>query len=262
MILNRISTNSDMEEKTMNTKMILGFLLISAVALSACAPQQITVSPQPERNALSVSGHGEIEVNPDKAELTLAFVTNATTAREAQDKNRLLSSVVIEALKGAGVKKDDIETTYYDLHQLWGYNYKTGERLDQGYELEHRIKVTTINLEEVGSLIDLSIKSGTNRVEAIQFGLTKPMEKQVKSEALAKAAQEATAKAQSIAANVGVSLGKVMRASESAYYNPVTPSYGKEFAAMSTSAADLPPTQIGPQKLTVTATVSLEYEIR
>ena len=204
----------------MDTKMILGFLLVGAVMLSACAPQQITVSPQPERNTLSVSGEGQLEVNPDKASITLAFVTNATTAKEAQDKNRAMSNAVVDALKGAGVKNEEIETIYYDLHQLWGWNQKTGERFDQGYELEHRMKITTTNLESVGNIIDLSIRSGANRVDSIEFGLTKPMERQAKGEALAKAAQEAAAKAQSIAANVGVNIGKVMRVSESAYYNP------------------------------------------
>lgn len=247
----------------MNTKMIMGFLLVGAVMLSACAPQQITVTPQPERNTLSVSGQGEIEVNPDKAEVTLAFVTNASTAQEAQEKNRALSSTVVEALTGAGVKKDDIETVYYDLHQLWGWNQKTGERFDQGYELEHRMKITTTNLDGVGNLIDLAIKSGANRVDTIEFGLTRPTEKQVKGEALAKAAQEAASKAQSIAANVGVNIGKVMRVSESAYYNPVVPSFRKEMMASAAyDSAVAPPTPIGPQKLTVTATVSLDYEIR
>lgn len=246
----------------MDTKMILGFLLVGAVMLSACAPQQITVSPQPERNTLSVNGEGQLEVNPDKASITLAFVTNSSTAKDAQDKNRVMSNAVIDALIGAGVKKDEIETVYYDLHQLWGWNQKTGERFDQGYELEHRIKVTTTNLEIVGNLIDLSIKSGANRVESIEFGLTKPMERQVKGEALAKAAQEAAAKAQSIAANVGVNLGKVMRVSESAYYNPIMPSYRKEMMASAAYDSAPSPTPISPQKLTVTATVSLDYEIR
>ncbi|MEK6960564.1 MAG: SIMPL domain-containing protein [Nanoarchaeota archaeon] len=247
----------------MDTKMILGFLLVGAVMLSACAPQQITVSPQPERNTLSVSGEGQLEVNPDKASITLAFVTNATTAKEAQDKNRAMSNAVVDALKGAGVKNEEIETIYYDLHQLWGWNQKTGERFDQGYELEHRMKITTTNLESVGNIIDLSIRSGANRVDSIEFGLTKPMERQAKGEALAKAAQEAAAKAQSIAANVGVNIGKVMRVSESAYYNPVVPSYRKEMmAAAAYDSAGAAPTPIGPQKLTVTATVSLDYEIR
>lgn len=248
----------------MEIRTILGFLIVGALLVTACVPQQITVSPQPEKNTLSVSGEGELEVNPDKAGITLAFVTNASTAKEAQEKNRVLSSAVVDALKGAGVKSEEIETVYYDMHQLWGWNQKTGERFDQGYELEHRIKLTITNLDSVGDMIDLSVKSGANRVESIEFGLTKPMEKQVKGEALAKAAQEATAKAQSIAANVGVNLGRVMHVSETAFYNPVVPSYRKMYMAESTGAADMavPPTPIGPQKLTVTATVSLDYEIK
>ena len=246
----------------MNSRIIIGVLLVAAVLITACAPQQITVNNQPERNMLSVSGEGRIDVNPNKAELVIATQTNASTAKEAQFKNRELSNAVIEALKGAGVKAEEIETLDYDLSPLYDWNSKTGERMDKGFQLVHRTKVTTQNLEIAGSLIDLAVQSGANRVDSITFGLTKTAEKQAKGEALAQAAQEATSKAQSIAANVGVTLGKVAKVSENANYQPYYQRF-ESYGAKSMMADAAPqPTDVSPKKVTVSATISLDYEIK
>lgn len=254
--------NINRRTNTMNRLHIIGILLVAALLLSACAPQQITVNSQPEKDLLSVSGEGQIDAQPDKAELVIATQTNASTAKEAQAKNREITNAVISSLKGAGVKAEDIETMDYDLQPVYDWNPKTGERVDKGYQLVQRTKVTTQNLEMVGPLIDLVVQSGTNRVDSISFGLTKAAEKQAKSEALAQAAQEAANKAQSIAANVGVSLGKVAKVSESASYQPYYPRF-EMYAAKGMMADAAPaPTAVSPKKVTVSATVNLDYEIR
>ena len=239
----------------------LCFLVISAILVTACAPQNITLTSQPERNVLSVSGEGQFDVNPDKVELLFSIVTNSSTALDAQSKNRVLSNDVVKALTDAGIKPEDIETQDYDLHPLYAYREKTGERIDQGYELEHRMKVTSKKIEEGGSLADTAVKVGANRVESISFGLTHELERQAKTEALTRASKEASVKAQAVAGSIAITLGKVVKASESASYENYFPPYAALYAKDSIGAAPSP-TMVSPKKLTVRATVNLDYEIK
>lgn len=244
----------------MDYKHVIGFIMAFSVLLAACT-QQITVSPQPEQHTLSVSGQGQLDVNPDKAEVTFSVVTNASTAQEAQSLNRERSNAIIKTLTGQGLKEEDLESIDYDLHRLYGWREKTGERTDLGYEVVHRVKATTTQLERVGPLVDLGVSSGANQVDSISFGLTRMLEQQAKSEALTKASQEASSKAQGIAATLRINLGKITRASESASYIPYYPPYaGRALEADYLSKA-AEPTIINPKKLTVQASVSLEYEI-
>lgn len=242
----------------MTLKSLISLIIIATLFVSACT-QQITVTPQPERNTLSVSGEGILDVNPDKAEITISIVTNSSTAQTTQHDNRERSNRIINALLGSGVKQEDIETMDYDLQHLYGWRDKTGERVDQGYQLSHRIKITTTNLEQAGALVDLAINSGANQVDSISFGLTRSLEEQVKTQALAKASQEAARKAQAIASNIQVTLGKIVKASESAEYQPYYAPAGRMYAS---EGAAPEPSIISPQKLSVRATVAIEYEIK
>jgi len=247
----------------MNTKLITAFFLIAALLLASCT-SQVTVNNQPERDKLSISGQGEVRVDPNKAELTIAFYTNASTAKEAQDRNKQISNSVLDSLKAMGVKKEDIETISYDLQKFYDWNPKTGERVDKGYELTHSVKVTTTNLDSVGTLVDTVVASGGNRVDGVAYGLTPEAEKAAKDQALAKAGKVATDKAASMARTIGLNLGKIIQASENTNYQPYYPPMAKYMSGRGAEdmIAASAPTQITPGKLTVTAYVNLDYELK
>ena len=210
------------------------------------------------RNTLSVSGNAQITVSPDEAYVYISVITNATTAKAAQDENRKTANDVIAALKQLGITGDNIETTTYNLQKLTEWVDKEGKSVDNGYTLTHTLKVTTGDVEGVGKLVDAAVGAGANGVEQIDFGLTKASEKNVRDQALLNATTVAREKAERMAQAAGVKLVKVINVYESNYY--YTPfEYNVRSNAADYAAAA--PSQITPQKVDVSSSVQVIYEI-
>jgi uncharacterized protein YggE len=231
---------------------VIGLVLVSCLLVLS--------TKENTKDTLSVSGMAELTVAPDKAEIYLNVVTLAPTANKAQADNKEISAKVIAALKTAGVKDTDIETSNYYLNKKQDWNSKEQTYEDKGYELTHTIKVTTTSVDAAGELVDKAISAGANGVERVSFGLTKELEKKVREEALAKATIAAKEKAISIAQNSEVKLGKISSIQESNfYYQPfeanVRNTYAKEASDVMGGSI------IAPQKVDVSSSIQISYKI-
>ena len=204
-------------------------------------------------------------VDPNKAEVYVKILTLEKTAQESKNKNSQISGNVIKALKKEGVKDKDIETSQffispkYDYEEIVEPNLRKSKQILIGYEVTNVLKVTTQDLEKAGKLIDADVDSGANDIERVSFGLTKEKEKEIKQQAMIMASNDAKEKAVALATNLEVSLLKPISISESSfYYQPF------EFrgALMEKSAPMAADTVISPQKLDVSASVQLVYEIK
>ena len=120
-------------------------------------------------SVVSVTGSASVSVMPDKADIFVKIVSLEDNAAKAQSVNAEITNRVIAALKGAGVKEEDIETSSFRLYQKqkWNEEEKTYETV--GYEVTHILKVETLNVEEVGDLVDTAVEAGANGVDRISF---------------------------------------------------------------------------------------------
>jgi uncharacterized protein len=239
-------------EKYISLVAIIGLVLVSSFVVLGPADKV--------EESLSVSGSAELTVAPDKAEIYLNVITLTPTASQSQVDNKAISTKVIEALKQAGVKETDIETSNYYLNKKQDWNPEKQDNEDKGYELIHTIKVTTTSVDSAGELVDQAIAAGANGVERVSFGLTKELEKQVRADALSKATVAAKEKAANIAQASGVRLGKITSIQESNfYYLPfeanVRNAYGEGANDMAGSSI------ISPQKVEVTSSIQMAFEI-
>ncbi|MBI2653681.1 SIMPL domain-containing protein [Candidatus Woesearchaeota archaeon] len=220
-----------------------------------------------QRETVSVSGTSTLTVDPNKAEVYVRIVTLEKTAQEAKNRNSEISKKVTDALKKLGVKDKEIETSQFNIYPKYDYeevidiNVRKSKQVLLGYEVIHVLKVTTQDLEKVGKIIDASVDSDANDIDRISFGLTKEKGKEVKQQAMILASNDAKEKAVALVTNLGVSLGKPVSISESSfYYMPFDVAY--KVAAMAREEAPAPSTVVSPQKLDVSASVQLVYEIR
>jgi len=222
---------------------------------------QIQQPQDPQHNTLSVSGSSQITVAPDRAIAYVSIVTeDKKVAKNAQDKNRDISNAVINALKAWGVNASDIETETYSLEKIQEWESVKNKYVDNGYRLTHTLKVTTGKINDMGSLVDLCVNAGANGIDRITFDLSKESEKNARDAALIKATQVAVEKGQNLASTAGVKLGKVMSVYEQNYY--YTPFEFNTKNAMGSSDAGAPaPTSISPQKVEVSSSVQLVFEI-
>ncbi len=249
-----------MEQKSiLLTMLVIGLVVTSVILAINMKTGEIVVSGagEQQRNTITVSGNGKVSTQPDKAELYVKIITEGTTATAAKDANSKISEQVIDAMKNSGVAKSDMETSYYYLNKKQEWDDDKKKYVDVGYEVNHVLKVTTKDLDKVGNLLDTAVNAGANGIDSVVFDLTDEKRKEVSSEALKISSRNAENKARSIADSVGVKLGKIIAITESEFnYMPYRVSnvlYEKAEAA--------PATEILPQTLEVTATVSLVYEI-
>ncbi len=246
------------KDRNILTIILLLGLILTLLILASNTKKTIVVSGQDVRNTISVSGSSELSVEPDKAEIYVNIETTKETAKEAKDENARVSKKVTDALKKAGIKRDDIETTQFRINPKYEYSRAKSEFI--GYTVTHVLKVTTTNIDKVGDFIDTAVDNGATRINSIGFTLTDKKQKEMKGEAMIRASQEAREKAEALATNLGVRLGKITSVSESSFnYIPfVSRSFAMAEAAIEAPVA----TGISPEDVTIRATVNVAFEIK
>ncbi len=236
--------------------MIVGIIFLATV-LAACT---ITVQqPSAEReNVISVTGTSQFKVAPDQATVYLQVETNASTVKEAQDKNSIIMGAVQNALLRAGLDSRNMETVYYNVYPNTYWDYERQRQIEAGYKVSHSLKITTDEIKKVGTYIQVGVDAGATGVNSISFELSKTAEKDAKNEALKRAVQDAKSKAEALAEGIDKRLGKVVSVSINEYYAyPVM----RGAVAMAEWMDKAVPPPIAPQELDVSASVQVVFEI-
>jgi len=239
-----------------NKDMLIGGLVLGIIIIAILLAGDASIERQ---NTLTSSGSAEITTEPDKAEIFVMIETIELTAEQSKDKNAELSDRVIEALKTLGINEEGIESTSFNLYRKERYISYDREPVFEGYALEHVIKITTTNIEETGTIVDTAVNNGANAIQGVTFTLTKEKEKEVKAQALEKAAGEAKEKANALAKSLNVKLGDIQSVSESQFYFRPFAAQGVAYDAVEEAALN---TKIIAGDVDVSATVTIIYKIK
>ena len=192
---------------------------------------------------------------PDVANLSLQVETHAATAEECSSKNAALAQKVVRELRDKLAGKGTVETGDYSLNPEYNEPGPRERPVITGYTAQNTITVETTELMLLGSLIDGAISAGANRINYLNFGLRD--DTKAREEAIANASKDAQAQAQALAASLNVKLKRVVKASTIPESRPILPMARMSAMAMNASA----PTPIEASQISVSATVSLTYEI-
>ena len=216
-----------------------------------------TIVSNPQKDTITASGTYEMEIMPDKAEIYFAVTTNNTDAKAAQQANSLIANKIIESLKKYG----KVETSGYNMYQTQDCQWTRDVSVcSKYYQVQNRVKLEVLDLQKVGDAIDAATAAGANNIDSLQFMLTKDLEKQVRSQAMSQAAQNAKEKAIVLANSLNIKLGKFVSVSESSY-NAVLYRMDYAMSSKEMAGAAVAPTPIEPGKVNVQATVTVAYEI-
>jgi len=240
-------------------KKMIALMMVVLALLTACETRVVMEQPGAQANALTVQGSTEFEAAPDIAKVRFRVETQSLTAQDAQNKNRGIANAVHDALVRAGVRESELETTDYHVEKVQEWDPTGQKMVDKGYRASNAFVVSTKQLDQVGSLLDVGVQAGANNVESITFQLSDAKQKEVKTEALRRAAQNAREKAEALAEGTNVRLGKVKSVSENSYV--VLPYARYDVMAMKSEGAMAPPTPISPESVKVSAQVSVSYEV-
>jgi uncharacterized protein YggE len=201
-----------MKEKLVRT---LGALALVVIVSSQIMAQQTVTKPVTK---VTVSGDSIVQAQPDTAIVTIAVVTQAKQALDAQQQNAVKSEATVRAIKNAVGTGAEVKTSGYSLQPQRVYRDNQPPTIS-GYEARNSVTVTLSDLTKVGSVIDAAALAGANDVSGIAFTLRQ--DRAARDEALRQATREAMGKAQVIAGALGGRVSRIVEIQEEGMVRPI-----------------------------------------
>ena len=242
--------------------------LFDLVIVAGSLGSDVEVSVEPEERTIEVinrektektvrvSGTGTVAGDPDVVMLNIGVSAERDSVKQARADAAEAMAGVIESLKSNGLLDEDIQTQHFSIHQQ--YDYSKGRREFRGYSVTNTVSAKIRDLDTVGNVIDDAAEAGGDLVQinSIQFTIDDPTT--LKMQARVAAMGDAQAKAQTLATEGGVTLGKPISISEPGDFYAPYPA-GLEFAFAADAESVATPIQSG--QLQITVTVNVVYEI-
>lgn len=226
------------------TKAVFLFIALISASVSAQNPDNQPVVPQ-----ISVIGHGEVRVTPDRATIQISVQSRAATAAAAALDNANKQSAVIASIKALGISDDQISTSNFSVNPEQRYE-PNREPVVTGYVVTNTVVVEVRKISQVGPVLDASLSHGANLISGLNFYASNTEASRRAAIALAVSAAKADAEAAARAA--GGTLGALIEIGMTTYSPP-----GPRPVMMRASAAPMADaaTPISPGQETVSMDV-------
>ncbi len=247
----------------MNHRLMSSAAVVIAVVALVVASPGLSSPDSNMDNTISVSGNSEVQTRPDKVEILVNVDTKDKDVNKAQEDNRKKSDRVMQALKDYGIDESQIQTTDYNIRRQREHpRPKVPEegKVEEFFQVVNTIKIESRNIKKAGEIVDTAVEAGANGVESVSFTLTKEKERAIQDRALKKAADMANKKASSLAASLGIDIGKAVKVAESSY-NVARFDVKESVAEYDSGGGGAPSTNIEPKEVTVDARITAEYKI-
>lgn len=226
---------------------LLGAMAVPAVAAGPAGPE----IPRPP-TTLDLSASAEVSAAPDIATVSAGVVTQAEDAAAALAANSARMTAVLAAVRKAGVKPADIQTSRLSLQPKYVYQQNEAPRLT-GFEASNQVQVTLHDVSRIGAVIDALVAAGGNRIEGPNFRVSNA--EALLDNARAEAVTKARARAELYARAAGLRVTGISRISEDSGSSAPVP-----MPRMMAMAAEAPtPVEAGVVNLSVT--VSMQFEL-
>lgn len=220
-------------------------------------------------NTISFDGKGEVSAAPDIAMVNFTIKESAPAVKDAQTKATTKETAVLAFLDKSGVEKKDIKTESYNSYPTYdygtpcygGYGMPCRQAAPKvtGYEVTEYVSVKVRDLTKAGEIIQGIGAVGISEITGPNFSIEN--EDALKEQARQTAIDEAKAKAETLAKDLGVHLVRIVNFSENGNY-PIM--YGAKAMATADSVGAVPaPAPALPTGETkITSNVTITYEIR
>lgn len=229
------------------------FVLANSAPRAVEAQDQPVTTPALPRT-ITVVGEGTVAVEPDVATVQIGVDMTADTADEARAEVAKVMNAIQASLAQLKIAKQDIQTSGFSIY-VERPAKPDGTPSDQViYHVNNSVSVNIRDLSKVGDVLEAAIAAGANNIYGVNFSVDNP--DQVMGEARSKAAEDARARAEELAALHGLTVGEVISISEVIDGNAVPlESINARFAAGGGVG------QIAPGELEMTARLQVVYAI-
>jgi uncharacterized protein YggE len=231
----------------------LTFALLFVAAAAAAQTPAVIRCAEPE-HSLTISGTGMVKVVPDRVSFSVGVSTKAPNVSEAFRINSAKTHTVIDALKKAGVKDAEIQTTNFSIEQPFD---QTARRPGTSFVVSNNVTVIREDPAAVSDLLQAAISAGADQAGDLTFFVADPAA--ARDEALARAFADAHARAEKLAAAAKRALGAATSITTAPQF------YGagnvmQNSVAFEVDGSGGPAIQTGVSRITETVTVVFELK--
>jgi uncharacterized protein YggE len=233
--------------------------LIPALMLAAPAAAD-TISLA---HTITVDGQATLYADPDHASIDLGVETSGKTVSAALAQNNIEIADILAALKGAGVAKNEVQTSTFEIAPLHPLLEKSTDQYDYsrvtGYRVTNKLTVTVSDLARTGTIIDAAANAGANSSNSVVFEIKdrEALLDKVRAEAMRNAKHKADMMANAVGAEVGalITVGNLDVRSTEYESAPVSP-------PPPPPPPPAPGTSILPGQLAVSANVTAVFALK
>jgi uncharacterized protein YggE len=238
--------------------LVLGPLALLVALFAACSEGDTNVvTSAQETPGIQVSGHGEVQAQPDTAFIDMGVQVTEKNVADARESAAKAADAVISSLKQNGVDEKDIKTINFSIQPQYVYDKNGTEPRITGYIVTNTVEAKIRKLDSLSKVIDdATLAGGDNaRFQSVRFDIED--NQKLLEQAREAAMKDAKAKADQLAKLSGVSLGKPLSISETQSSTP-PPQLAEAFAAPATGRTATP---IQPGTGSVTVDVTVRWSI-
>lgn len=235
------------------------FIVFAIVLLMAIVISPVMAQNDTKDRVITTSATGEVLGAPDMAQISVGVQTQSPDVRVAQAENAIIMDNLVNALLGAGIAKDDIQTSGYSIYPVYESNPMGLTPKIQYYQVTNTVQITVRDVNRVGEIIDIAVSNGANQANGISFTLSDEKARAVRNVALQEAVVQAKADADTVAAATGVQIIGVRDISVGASYPPIR---YDSYSAAGSGISQKVPTPIEPGQITESAQVTITYLIQ
>jgi uncharacterized protein YggE len=209
---------------------------------------------RPQTPVLTVTGSASVSRAPDRATIAFRIATTDDRAAAATSANSAIASALTRRLAAIHVPASAISTSGYRINDNPRPPKPDPASTQRfGYTVERTIDVAIDSVDGAGAIVDAGVAAGVTDVSGISFSLRDPHAAMRAAETAAY--DDAAAQARALAAAANLRLVRILAIAPSGAAAPIRP-----LGRMLATAASVP-TVIDPGNVTVTANVTIEYEI-
>jgi uncharacterized protein YggE len=200
-------------------KRILIAAFATAVSMTAFAQTNPPREPAPV-DTISVTGTARVPTPPDHVSFNVSVQTISPTVEEAVNENNAKVAAVIAALKAAGAKPEEIQTSNFSVFPQQDYSQQQQGKLPRliGYQVSNSITVKKREIASAGKLLQAAISAGVNQSSGLSFSAEDSF--RTREVGLREAFEDARFKAMVLAQAAGRKVGPAMAITEGGASTP------------------------------------------
>jgi uncharacterized protein len=234
--------------RALRTSVLLAAVLTATPALAAEAEHPRTVT---------VSGHGEIQAEPDRASVTLGIEARKPKLEEARAAVTAGVDNVLKLTRDLKIDPKLVRTMRISVQPEYNWEGNARQRRLIGYYVARQVEIDLRDLDQLGQLLERAVDLGVNQVGDPRLDSSK--RRDLEREALAKAVADARLNAEALAKAAGASIGAPRTISASSGFTPPPmPMLKRTMAAA--EAVDASQTYQSGQ-MTFNGTVEIQYDL-